>query len=216
MAPYEILVHIPAGRVQLEGQLVVPAGATGIVAFAHGSGSSRHSPRNQLVAGVLHARGIATFLFDLLTPEEDVEYATRFDIALLTRRLTTASGWLMKQPETKTLNLGFFGASTGAAAALQAAAALGDKVKAVVSRGGRPDLAGDKALEAVRSPTLLIVGGNDLSVIDLNEEAYAKLTCTKQLQIIPGATHLFEEPGTLAAAASAAADWFVRYLTSAE
>jgi putative phosphoribosyl transferase len=214
MAPREALVHIPAGRVQLEGQLVIPAGATGIVAFAHGSGSSSHSPRNQFVAGVLHGRGIATFLFDLLTREEDVEYAVRFDIALLTRRLTTASGWLMKQPDTKTLNLGFFGASTGAAAALQAAAALGDKVKSVVSRGGRPDLAGEQSLEAVRAPTLLIVGANDLSVIDLNEEAYAQLTCTKHLQIIPGATHLFEEAGTLEAAASAAGDWFARYLTA--
>jgi putative phosphoribosyl transferase len=214
MAPYEMLVHVPAGRVQLEGQLVIPAGATGIVVFAHGSGSSRHSPRNQLVAGVLHARGIATFLFDLLTREEDIEYAVRFDIALLTRRLTTASGWLMKQPDTKALNLGFFGASTGAAAALQAAAALGDKVKAVVSRGGRPDLAGEQCLETVRAPSLLIVGGNDLSVVDLNEEAYAQLTCTKHLQIIPGATHLFEEPGTLEAAACAAGDWFARYLTA--
>jgi len=214
MAPYEALVHIPAGRVQLEGQLVIPADATGIVAFAHGSGSSRHSPRNQFVAGVLNGRGIATFLFDLLTREEDVEYAVRFDIALLTRRLTTASGWLMKHPDTKALNLGFFGASTGAAAALQAAAALGDKVKAVVSRGGRPDLAGEQSLGAVRAPTLLIVGGNDLSVIDLNEDAYAQLTCTKHLQIIPGATHLFEEPGTLEAAASAAGDWFARYLTA--
>jgi putative phosphoribosyl transferase len=214
MAPHEALVHIPAGRVQLEGQVVIPAGATGIVAFAHGSGSSRHSPRNQFVAGVLNGGGIATFLFDLLTREEDVEYATRFDIALLTRRLTTASGWLMKQPDTKALNLGFFGASTGAAAAVQAAAALGDKVKAVVSRGGRPDLAGEQSLAAVRAPTLLIVGGNDLSVIDLNENAYAQLTCTKHLQIIPGATHLFEEPGTLEAAASAAGDWFARYLTA--
>jgi dienelactone hydrolase len=210
-APRTLQVTIPAGRVRLEGELVLPAGAAGIVAFAHGSGSSRHSPRNRYVASVLHDRAVATLLFDLLTREEDVDYERRFDIALLTQRLTQAADWLREEPATKTLKLGFFGASTGAAAALQAAAALGEPVKAVVSRGGRPDLAGALALRTVRAPTLLIVGGHDYGVIELNEAAYAQLTCVKELKIIPGATHLFEEPGTLEAAASAAADWFQRY-----
>ena len=204
-------VLIPAGHVRLEGELVLPAGAAGVVAFAHGSGSSRHSPRNQYVASVLHERSIATLLFDLLTREEDEDYERRFDIALLTQRLTHAAAWLAQDPATKALRLGFFGASTGAAAALQAAAALGDRVKAVVSRGGRPDLAGATALRSVHTPTLLIVGGNDYGVIELNEDALAQVTCTKELEIVPGATHLFEEPGTLEAAAAAAADWFQRY-----
>jgi dienelactone hydrolase len=210
-APHTLQVAIPAGRVRLEGELVLPSGATGIVAFAHGSGSSRHSPRNRYVASVLHDRPVATLLFDLLTREEDVDYERRFDIVLLTQRLMQAADWLSEEPSTKGLKLGFFGASTGAAAALQAAAALGDPVKAVVSRGGRPDLAGPEALRTVRAPTLLIVGGHDYGVIELNEDAYAQLTCTKELKIVLGATHLFEEPGTLEAAASAAADWFVRY-----
>jgi dienelactone hydrolase len=204
-------VTIPAGRVRLEGELVLPAGAAGVVAFAHGSGSSRHSPRNRYVASVLHDRPVATLLFDLLTREEDVDYERRFDIVLLTQRLMQAADWLSEEASTKGLKLGFFGASTGAAAALQAAAALGDPVKAVVSRGGRPDLAGPEALRTVRAPTLLIVGGHDYGVIELNEDAYAQLTCTKELKIVTGATHLFEEPGTLEAAASAAADWFMRY-----
>jgi len=204
-------VTIPAGRVRLEGELVLPAGAAGVVAFAHGSGSSRHSPRNRYVASVLHDRPVATLLFDLLTREEDVDYERRFDILLLTQRLMQAADWLSEEASTKGLKLGFFGASTGAAAALQAAAALGDPVKAVVSRGGRPDLAGPEALRTVRAPTLLIVGGHDYGVIELNEDAYAQLTCTKELKIVTGATHLFEEPGTLEAAASAAADWFMRY-----
>jgi len=204
-------VTIPAGRVRLEGELVLPAGAAGVVAFAHGSGSSRHSPRNRYVASVLHDRPVATLLFDLLTREEDVDYERRFDILLLTQRLMQAADWLSEEASTKGLKLGFFGASTGAAAALQAAAALGDPVKAVVSRGGRPDLAGPEALRTVRGPTLLIVGGHDYGVIELNEDAYAQLTCTKELKIVTGATHLFEEPGTLEAAASAAADWFMRY-----
>jgi dienelactone hydrolase len=210
--PRTSLVHIPAGPVRLEGELVLPPQATGVVAFAHGSGSSRHSPRNKYVASVLQARGIATLLFDLLTREEDQDYERRFDIALLTERLTQAADWLRKEPVTKDLAIGFFGASTGAAAALQAAAALGEPVKAVVSRGGRPDLAGVDALRAVRAPTLLIVGGHDHGVIELNEEACAQMSCSKELKIIPGATHLFEEPGTLEAAAEAAADWFARYL----
>jgi len=205
-------IHIPAGRVRLEGELVLPAQAAGVVAFAHGSGSSRHSPRNRYVASVLQARGTGTLLFDLLTREEDLDYERRFDIALLTERLSQAADWLGNDPGTKDLAIGFFGASTGAAAALQAAAAIGGPVKAVVSRGGRPDLAGTHALRAVHAPTLLIVGGQDYGVIELNEQAYAQLTCTKELKIIPGATHLFEEPGTLEAAAQAAADWFARYL----
>ena len=204
-------VAIPAGRIALDGELVLPTGAKGIVAFAHGSGSSRHSPRNRYVAGVLQERRIATLLFDLLTREEDVDYERRFDIALLTERLTQAADWLRMEPATRPLKLGFFGASTGAAAALQAAAAMRDPAQAVVSRGGRPDLAGPHALRTVRTPTLLIVGGNDHGVIELNEDAYAQLTCTKELKIVPGATHLFEEPGTLEAAAVAAAEWFQRY-----
>jgi dienelactone hydrolase len=204
-------VRVSAGRVQLPGDLNLPAQARGIVAFAHGSGSSRHSPRNQYVARVLNERHIATLLFDLLTPEEDRDYERRFDIALLTERLEAAARWIGAEPDLKALKVGFFGASTGAAAALQAAAALGDKVAAVVSRGGRPDLAGAKALHAVRCPTLLIVGGEDYGVIELNEEAYAQLACVKEVKIIPGATHLFEEPGTLEAAAAAAAEWFSRY-----
>jgi dienelactone hydrolase len=198
----------------LEGELILPPDPIGIVAFAHGSGSSRHSPRNQYVASVLHPRGIATLLFDLLTLDEDRDYERRFDIALLTQRLVAASEWIAGEPDLKGLKVGFFGASTGAAAALQAAAAIGAKASAVVSRGGRPDLAGATALHAVATPTLLIVGGEDYGVIELNEAAYAQLRCQKELKIIPGATHLFEEPGTLEAAAAAAADWFTRYLAA--
>ena len=205
-------VHIPADHLRLEGDLTLPPDPIGIVAFAHGSGSSRHSPRNQYVASVLQARGIATLLFDLLTAIEDRDYERRFDIALLTERLIAAARWIRAQPELVHLHLGFFGASTGAAAALQAAAALGAGVKAVVSRGGRPDLAGSKALQAADAPTLLIVGGEDHGVIELNEAACAELRCQKELRIIPGATHLFEEPGTLEAAAEAAAEWFARHL----
>jgi dienelactone hydrolase len=205
-------VRIPADGVELEGTLAIPGGATGVVAFAHGSGSSRFSPRNTFVAGVLHRAGIATLLFDLLTREEDRDYERRFDIALLTRRLLAAGRWLASEPATKDLKLGCFGASTGAAAALQAAAEPGGRIAAVVSRGGRPDLAGRPALQAVTAPTLLIVGGFDDVVIGLNERAYADLRCEKALTIVPGATHLFEEPGTLEQAAQAAADWFRRYL----
>jgi dienelactone hydrolase len=198
----------------LEGDLILPPDPIGIVAFAHGSGSSRHSPRNQYVASVLHPRSIATLLFDLLTLDEDRDYERRFDIALLTQRLVAASEWIADEPDLEGLKVGFFGASTGAAAALQAAAAIGAKASAVVSRGGRPDLAGATALHAVACPTLLIVGGEDYGVIELNEAAYAQLRCQKELKIIPGATHLFEEPGTLEAAAAAAADWFTRYLAA--
>ena len=200
-------VLIPAGKVSLEGTLTFPENASGVVAFAHGSGSSRHSPRNQYVAGVLHEHRIATLLFDLLTPQEDQTYETRFDIGLLTERLLAAIGWLEENKETKGMKIGCFGASTGAAAALQAAAKhLG--IAAVVSRGGRPDLAGPQALPLVRAPTLLIVGGRDDVVIDLNRQAYDLLRCEKKLEIVPGATHLFEEPGTLELAAEHAAKWF--------
>jgi putative phosphoribosyl transferase len=205
-------VRIPADAVELDGELVVPASASGVVLFAHGSGSSRLSPRNTYVANVLQQYGIGTLLFDLLTREEDQDYETRFDIPLLTRRLLAATAWLQGNPQTQTLNLGYFGASTGAAAALQAAAEMGDKIDAVVSRGGRPDLAGADALSRVSAPTLLIVGAADHGVIELNQQAHAVLRCKKQLTLIPGATHLFEEPGTLEQAASAAADWFALYL----
>jgi putative phosphoribosyl transferase len=205
------LVHIPADTVRLEGELILPPGAQGVVAFAHGSGSSRHSPRNTFVAGVLQTAGLGTLLFDLLTRAEDTAYETRFDIALLTRRLIAATQWLQQQPQTTTLAIGYFGASTGAAAALQAAAALGSAIQAVVSRGGRPDLAGS-ALAQVQAPTLLLVGGEDHGVIELNRRAYAQLPGEKQLVIVPGATHLFEEPGTLEEVARLAAQWFVRHL----
>lgn len=206
------LVHIPDGPALIEGMLEVPDGAKGIVLFAHGSGSSRHSPRNNYVAGVLREAGIGTLLMDLLTVEEDSDYKTRFDIPLLTRRLTVATEWLAKQPEAKGLPIGYFGASTGAAAALQAAAKMGKAVAAVVSRGGRPDLAGGAALRQVVSPTLLLVGGWDDVVIELNQAAYEVMSCAKDLSIIPGATHLFEEPGTLEEVARQATAFFVRHM----
>ena len=212
-------VHIPAGLdiykgnlVELDGELVLPPSAKGVVLFAHGSGSSRFSPRNTYVAEVLQQRGIGTLLFDLLTREEDQEYATRFDIELLTRRLLAATAWLQSNPKTQALRLGYFGASTGAAAALQAAAKMENKIAAVVSRGGRPDLAGEVALNRVSAPTLLIVGSADYGVIELNQQAYALMNCKKELTLIPGATHLFEEAGTLQQAARSAADWFAQYL----
>ena len=205
-------IHIPADNVELDGELVLPPSTKGVVLFAHGSGSSRFSPRNTYVAEVLQQRGIGTLLFDLLTREEDQNYATRFDIALLTRRLLAATAWLQANPKTQALHLGYFGASTGAAAALQAAAKMESKVSAVVSRGGRPDLAGEVALPKVTAPTLLIVGGADYGVIELNQQAYTLMNCEKKLTLIPGATHLFEEPGTLQQAARSAADWFARHL----
>jgi len=204
--------RIPVGEAGLDGELVLPASASGVVAFAHGSGSSRFSPRNTYVAEVLQQQGIATLLFDLLTCEEDRDYETRFDIALLTRRLLAATAWLQSEPATRSLKIGYFGASTGAAAALQAAAQMGDKVAAVVSRGGRPDLAGEAALCRVKAPTLLIVGAADYGVIELNQQAHALLHCKKELILIPHATHLFEEPGTLQQAAHGAAAWFAQYL----
>jgi len=205
-------VHIPAGTVELDGELVLPPSAKGVVLFAHGSGSSRFSPRNNYVAEILQKRGIGTLLFDLLTRKEDEVYETRFDISLLTQRLVSATEWLQSEPTAKNLGIGYFGASTGAAAALQAAAIMENKISAVVSRGGRPDLAGAVALRKVTAPTLLIVGGADYGVIELNQQADALLNCEKKLILVPHATHLFEEPGTLQQAASHAADWFVQHL----
>jgi dienelactone hydrolase len=210
----EQLVHIPADHVSLEGMLELPEGAPGIVLFAHGSGSSRHSPRNNYVARVLRDAGLGTLLIDLLTREEDMDYETRFDIPLLTRRLLAATRWLQDDERTRSLAIGYFGASTGAAAALQAAAAMGGRIAAVVSRGGRPDLAGTDSLSRVRCPTLLIVGGYDDVVIELNRQAHEVLACEKELLIVPGATHLFEEPGTLEQVAEQAAQWFSLHLKS--
>jgi len=192
--------------------LGLPEGATSIVIFAHGSGSSRLSRRNNFVAEIIRQRCIATLLFDLLTMEEDQVYANRFDIPVLTARLIETTRWVLTQPQFAGFKIGYFGASTGAAAALQAAAQLGKGISAVVSRGGRPDLAGTADLNLVFSPTLLIVGGDDNAVIELNQLAYSHLTSVKNLKIVPGATHLFEEPGTLEQAANLAADWFEKYL----
>jgi dienelactone hydrolase len=199
------------GGAALEGELILPSRMRGIVLFAHGSGSSRHSPRNRRVAERLRERGAATLLFDLLTSAEEAAdertRTLRFDIPLLAKRLIAATRRLDTLRETDGLGVGYFGASTGAAAALIAAAALPDRIAAVVSRGGRPDLAGE-ALPHVRAPTLLIVGGRDEAVVELNRQALAQLECKRTLHLVPGATHLFEEPGTLAQAADAAADWF--------
>jgi putative phosphoribosyl transferase len=209
---------IPSGQITLEGELNVPARATGVVLFAHGSGSSRHSPRNQFVARTIREAGIGTLLFDLLTREEEaLDISTRhlrFDIGLLAKRLIDANNWLKKKADTSHLRVGYFGASTGGGAALVAAAELGEEIGAVVSRGGRPDLAGD-ALAKVKSPTLLIVGGLDYAVIRMNEDAYRQLRCEKELKIVPGATHLFEEPGALEEVARLAAEWFQRHLGAA-
>lgn len=210
--PLEQLVCIPVDQALIEGMLALPENPVGVVLFAHGSGSSRHSPRNNYVARVLREHSLGTLLLDLLTPEEDLDYSTRFDIALLARRLLAATRWLGGQDQTRSLPLGYFGASTGAAAALQAAAALGPAVGAVVSRGGRPDLAGPDALARVACPTLLIVGGHDPEVLDLNRQAERLMHCAKALQVVPGATHLFEEPGTLEAVARLAADWLQQHL----
>lgn len=209
----EVLIN--AGSVQLTGELSVPEEATGVVLFAHGSGSNRHSTRNQYVARAIREAGVGTLLFDLLTREEETidnytrEY--RFDITLLAERLVAATNWLAAKAETSHLRPGYFGASTGGGAALIAAATIGQQIGAVVSRGGRPDLAGE-ALRQVKAPTLLIVGSLDGPVIAMNEEAFAHLRCVKELKIIPGATHLFEEPGKLETVASLAAAWFRKYL----
>ena len=213
------LVRITAGPVTLEGNLSLPRGARGIVLFAHGSGSSRLSPRNRYVAQLLNQARLATLLVDLLTAQEEaIDLRTarlRFDIGLLAERLVGATDWLLEHPQTRELQIGYFGASTGAAAALVAAAERLDEVAAIVSRGGRPDLAGPR-LPQVRAPTLLIVGGNDVQVIELNRAAFAQLRCEKQLVIVPGATHLFEEPGALDEVARLAREWFQRYLARAE
>jgi dienelactone hydrolase len=210
-------VRIRVGKAELEGELRVPRAAKGIVLFAHGSGSSRHSPRNQFVAQAIRESGVGTLLFDLLTAQEEIEdnvtARLRFDIRLLAERLVGATRWLRGQAHLENQRVGYFGSSTGGGAALVAAAELGEEVHAVVSRGGRPDLAG-AALPRVKAPTLLIVGEYDDAVIRLNNEALGRLQCEAQLKIIPRATHLFEEPGALEAVARLAADWFCRHLTT--
>lgn len=213
MTNSEVIIPVPGAR--LPGDLETPADAKGLVIFAHGSGSSRKSPRNRSVARALRAGGMATLLFDLLTPEEEGEEARtghlRFNIPLLAARLVGATQWAASQGTAGKLSIGYFGSSTGAAAALTAAAELGERIQAVVSRGGRPDLAGE-ALEQVVSPTLLIVGANDKPVIRLNEEAHNRLRCERVLRIVAGATHLFEEPGTLETVTGMAVDWFSSHL----
>ena len=205
------LIRIQADSLQLEGMLSIPRGAKGVVLFAHGSGSSRHSKRNNHVACVLRASGIGTLLFDLLSVEEAQDRRNVFDIDLLARRLLCATERIRTDPKTKNPKIGYFGASTGAAAALKASITTDVDITAVVSRGGRPDLVGS-ALQKVKPPTLLIVGGNDLGVIELNKEAYDQLRCEKAIKIIPGATHLFEEPGTLEGVAWLASEWFKKHI----
>jgi dienelactone hydrolase len=208
-------VHIQAGRAVLSGNLTIPPKATALVLFAHGSGSSRHSPRNQFVARTLNDAGLATLLFDLLTQEEEaIDMHTRehrFNIGLLAERLVQATRWAKQQKQTRDLPIGYFGSSTGGGAALVAAGEIPQEVDAVVSRGGRPDLAG-QALPKVQAPTLLIVGGNDDIVIELNEMARDQMRCEVKLEIVPGATHLFEEPGALEKVAKLASDWFNAHL----
>lgn len=210
-----VTLQIPAGEVTLTGDLEIPENARGLVLFAHGSGSSRRSPRNQAVAEMLRDAGTGTLLFDLLTPHEEAEDAysghLRFDIGLLSRRLAIVTKEIEGDPRSRNLGLGYFGASTGGAAALRAAAALGATIGAVVSRGGRPDLAGD-ALAYVKAPTLLIVGERDEDVLRLNEQAYEQLQCAKSLAVVPHATHLFQEPGALEEVARLAGDWFRKHL----
>ncbi|MDP4147944.1 MAG: dienelactone hydrolase family protein [Bacteroidota bacterium] len=209
---YNKEITIPVGSASLTGDLVIPDEAKAIVLFSHGSGSSRMSPRNRKVAHQLQAMGFGTLLLDLLTPLEDEQYANRFDIGLLTSRLIGATRKVSALDEVKNCSIGYFGASTGAASALKAAAQL-SQVGAVVSRGGRPDLAMD-ALDYVRAPTLLIVGSLDYDVLELNRQAFGRLTCKKKLEIIPGASHLFEEYGTLDEVAEMAGKWFIKYLTN--
>ncbi|KAB1198621.1 MULTISPECIES: dienelactone hydrolase family protein [Haloferax] len=204
-------VTIPADGVELDGDLGIPEGATGLVVFAHGSGSSRKSPRNNYVAEVIRKRGVGTLLFDLLTEREDETYETRFDIPLLVERLLAATEWIRSRDETRALKIGYFGSSTGAAAALLAAAELGEETDAVVSRGGRVDLA-DERLADVTAPTLFIVGGADEPVLGLNRSSYERLDCEKSLEVIPGAGHLFEDPSELEQVAELAADWFETHL----
>ena len=204
-------VSIPAGKVSLPGDLTIPLKANAIIIFSHGSGSSRFSKRNQMVAKYLHEKNLGTLLFDLLTEEEDRHYYNRFDIDLLTKRLVLATEWLEKLPIAKNSRIGYFGASTGAASALKAAAVL-PLVGAVISRGGRPDLAMED-LHNVEAPTLLIVGSLDYDVLQLNNEAYMKLECEKKFEVVDGATHLFEEPGKMEIVSELAANWFGKYLT---
>lgn len=215
--PQSWSLRIPCGEVTLSGDLEIPPNPVGLVLFAHGSGSSRFSPRNRAVAGVLHAAGVGTLLFDLLTEDEEAFDAytrhLRFDIGLLTRRLVTVTEEIADDPRVSRLGLGYFGSSTGGAAALRAAAALGSKIKAVVSRGGRPDLAGD-SLHYVKAATLLIIGERDDEVLLLNESAYEQLNCEKAIAVVPNATHLFEEPGALEEVTRLAADWFSKHLRS--
>lgn len=206
-----VQIPITDSDVTLPGNLAIPEDAAGLVIFAHGSGSSRMSPRNRAVAASLARAGLATLLFDLLTEPEARDRANVFDIPLLAARVANAVDWARAEPRLAALKIGLFGASTGAAAALVAAAARPEAVAAVVSRGGRPDLAGE-ALERVAAPSLLIVGGADHVVIDLNRAAYARMKCEKRLDIVPGATHLFEEPGTLEAVTKLAADWYITHL----
>lgn len=210
--PEDREVDVRAGAVVLRGQLTVPEGASGVVVFAHGSGSSRHSPRNRFVAAGLNRARLGTLLFDLLTEEEEIDRANVFDTGLLARRLADATGWLLGEPEAEGLAVGYFGASTGAAAALWAAAEPGARIAAVVSRGGRPDLAGPR-LPTVTAPTLLIVGGHDQLVLDLNREAQARLRCENRLAVVPGATHLFEEAGALEKVTDLAREWFTDHMT---
>jgi dienelactone hydrolase len=205
------VISIPVDDVALEGMLDVPEGATGLVVFAHGSGSSRKSPRNNFVADVIRDRGLGTLLFDLLTEEEDQFRENRFDVQLLTERLVAVTEWLRTQGETRQRNVGYFGSSTGAAAALRGAARLGDEIDAVVSRGGRVDMAAE-VLDDVEAPTLFIVGGADTQVLELNREAYDELTCEKDLHVVDGAGHLFEGEGELEEVANEAADWFAETL----
>ncbi len=204
-------VWVDAGPVRLAGHLELPAHAVGIVVFVHGSGSSRHSPRNRYVAAVLNAAGLGTLLFDLLTVDEELDRANVFDISLLAQRLVYVTRWLRAEPDAAGMRIGYFGASTGAAAALWAAAEPSSDIAAVVSRGGRPDLAASRLAE-VSAPTLLIVGGDDDAVLELNREAQSLLRCANRLAVIPGATHLFEEAGTLQTAAELARDWFISHL----
>jgi dienelactone hydrolase len=219
-APIPREVRIPSGDAWLYGDLVAPTGFTGLVLFAHGSGSGRHSARNRLVARHLQEAGVATLLFDLLSAKEEQEDAHtrehRFNIPLLTERMQDATGWAEAQPELRHALIGYFGASTGSAAALIAAARLGGQVTAVVSRGGRPDLAGPAVLAAVKAATLLIVGGDDAAALDMNEQAYRHLRCERSLAVVPGAGHLFEETGALEQVATMAASWFAAHLVPTE
>lgn len=214
MNKYEVmnqLVEIPVGQIVLEGILNVPKDALGIVIFVHGSGSSRFSPRNSFVAEYLQENEFATLLFDLLTEEEDRLYENRFDIDLISERLKIVTEWVVKQKNTSALKIGYFGASTGSAAAIKAAVDMQNNVKALVSRGGRPDLAATE-ISNLNTPILLIVGGNDRIVIELNSMVFDKIRTDKKMEIIPGATHLFEEPGALEEVARLAAEWFKKYL----